>query len=336
VKKGFLFRLGLLMLFGVSLLGAVVFAKPAKRISIRVAYHPHIVGAGTVLIAQEKGYFKAENLDVQLVQFTSGPPELAAMASGDIDIGYLGVGAHVFAAKGRCKLLVMDSTDVSNVIIATKKSKISGLKGLYGKTVAVPKGTTADMIFGLACKKAHLDVSKINVVNMDVAGVVAAFVADKIDAAAIWEPFVTEIKKAKGNNNVVQLLHSKEFIPEAVFPQSWVATPKFLAKNKEAAIRFMKAWIRANEFRYNHMDECVKITAKYLQQDEATTAVLVAGTNWLNTKTLKKMYNDGTALKWYGIEEQIFVDNKKLDRFVSPQNFVDPQYFKQALKELKM
>jgi NitT/TauT family transport system substrate-binding protein len=336
VKKRFWFRLSLVMLVAVSLLGTAAFAKPAKRISIKVAYHPHIVGAGTVLIAQEKGYFEDENLDVQLVQLTSGPPELAAMAAGDIDIGYLGVGAHIFAAKGQCKLIVMDSTDISNMIIATKKSKIKSLKGLYGKTVAVPKGTTADMIFGLACKKAHLDVSKINVVNMDVAGVVAAFVADKIDAAAIWDPFVTEIKNIKGKENVVQLLHSKEFVPKAVFPQSWVATPKFLENNREATIRFMKAWIRANEYRYNHMDDCVKITAKYLHQDEATTRVLVGGTKWLNAKTLKKMYNNGTALKWYGIEEQIFIDNKKLDQFVPTENFVDPQYFKAALKELGM
>ncbi|TCL74164.1 NitT/TauT family transport system substrate-binding protein [Hydrogenispora ethanolica] len=335
MKKGFWVRLSLVMLV-VLLVGSAVFAKPAKRISIRVAYHPHIVGAGTVLIAQEKGYFEDENLDVQLVQFTSGPPELAAMASGDIDIGYLGVGAHVFAAKGQCKILVMDSTDISNLIIATKKSKIRSLKDLYGKTVAVPKGTTADMIFGLACKKANLDVSKINVINMDVAGAVAAFVADRIDAAAIWEPFVSEIKRIKGKNNVVQLLHSKEFVPKAIFPQSWVATPKFLENNREATIRFMKAWIRANEYRYRHMDECVKITAKYLQQDETSTAVLVDGTKWLDTKTLKKMYNNGTALKWYEIEEQIFVDNKKLDQFVPATNFVDPQYFKEALKELKM
>jgi NitT/TauT family transport system substrate-binding protein len=336
VKRESMFRWSLVLLVIVSLLGTAVFAKPAKRISIKVAYHPHIAGGGTVLIAQEKGYFEDENLDVQLVQFTSGPPELAAMASGDIDIGYLGVGAHVFAAKGQCKLLVMDSTDISCLIIATKKSKIKSLKGLYGKTIAVPKGTTADMLFGLACKKAHLDVSRIKVVNMDVAGLVAAFVADKIDAAAIWDPFVNEIKKVKGQDNVVQLLCAKDFIPKAVFPQSWVATPKFLANNREATIRFMKAWIRANEYRYNHMDECVKITAKYLHQDEATTGVLVNGTKWLNTKTLKKMYNNGTALKWYGIEEQIFVDNKKLDRFVPPENFVDPQYFKAALKKLGM
>ncbi len=336
MKKGFLLRFCFVALVMVSLLGTVVFAKPAKRISITVAYHPHIVGAGTVLIAQEKGYFEDENLDVQLVQFTSGPPELAAMAAGDIDIGYLGVGAHVFAAQGHCKLLVMDSTDVSNMIIATKKSKITSLKGLYGKTIAIPKGTTADMIFGIACKEARLDVSKINVVSMDIAGAVAAFVADKIDAAAIWEPFVSEIKKIKGQNNVVQLLHSKQFVPKAVFPQSWVATPKFLENNREATIRFMKAWIRANEYRYNHMDECIKITAKYLQQDEATTGVLAGGTNWLNTKTLKKMYSNGTAMKWYGIEEQIFVDNKKLDQFVPPEKFVDPQYFKAAIKELGM
>jgi NitT/TauT family transport system substrate-binding protein len=336
LEKRTWFRLSLGFLAAFCLLGSAVFAKPAQRISLRVAYHPHIVGGGVPIIAQEKGYFADENLDVQLVQFTAAPPEVAAMASGDIDIGFLGVGGHVLAAKGQCKIIVMDSTDISNVIIATKKSKITNLKGLQGKTIAVPKGTTGDMVFGLACKKAHLDVSKINVVNMDVAGIVAAFVADKIDAAAIWDPLYTEIKRAKGEENVTLLLHSKEFVPKAVFPASWCATPKFLAKNREATERFMKAWIRANEYRYNHMDECVRLTAKYLQQDERITAVLVDGTNFLNTENLKKMFNDGTAYKWYEIEEKIFIDNKKLDQFVPARKFVDPQYFKTALKKLNL
>ena len=47
--------------------------------------------------AIDNGYFDEEGLEVELVQFTSGATELAAMASGQINIGYLGVGAHVFA-----------------------------------------------------------------------------------------------------------------------------------------------------------------------------------------------------------------------------------------------
>ena len=53
-------------------------AEPAK---ITVAYHPHITGVGGLLNAIDDGYFEAENLEIELVQFTSGATELAAMAS---------------------------------------------------------------------------------------------------------------------------------------------------------------------------------------------------------------------------------------------------------------
>ena len=70
-----------------------------ERVKIKVAYHPHITGVGGILNAIDNGYFEEENLELELVQFTSGATELAAMASGDIDIGYLGGGALVFAPQ---------------------------------------------------------------------------------------------------------------------------------------------------------------------------------------------------------------------------------------------
>ena len=93
--------------------GAQEGAASGKADKITIAYHPHITGLGAVLEAEQNGYFDEENLDVEFVQFTNGASELAAMASGDIDLGYLGVGAHVFAPQGRCVILSMDSTDLS-------------------------------------------------------------------------------------------------------------------------------------------------------------------------------------------------------------------------------
>ena len=74
-------------------------AETAEKATITVAYHPHITGVGGLLNAIDNGYFDEENLEVELIQFTSGATELQAMASGEIDIGYLGVGAHVLRPR---------------------------------------------------------------------------------------------------------------------------------------------------------------------------------------------------------------------------------------------
>lgn len=101
-----------------------------ERVKITVAYHPHITGVGGLLNAIDNGYFEEENLEVELVQFTSGATELQAMASGEIDLGYLGVGAHVFAPQGQCVILALDSTDMSGEIMTRADSGIASLTDL--------------------------------------------------------------------------------------------------------------------------------------------------------------------------------------------------------------
>ena len=102
-------KLVTLLLAAAMLLTVCAMASAEK---ITVAYHPHITGVGGLLNAIDNGYFDEEGLEVELVQFTSGATELAAMASGQINIGYLGVGAHVFAPQGQCAILALDSTDM--------------------------------------------------------------------------------------------------------------------------------------------------------------------------------------------------------------------------------
>src|SRR5690606_40702083 len=65
-----------------------------KADKLRIAYHPNMGGSSAIITGIKKGFFKDQNLDIELVKFTSGPTEIAAMVSGDIDLGYVGHGAH--------------------------------------------------------------------------------------------------------------------------------------------------------------------------------------------------------------------------------------------------
>ena len=72
---------------------------------IRVAYHPNMGGASTIITGIKQGYFKDEGLEIELVKFTSGPTEIAAMVSGDIQFAYIGHGAHSLAIQGKINIL---------------------------------------------------------------------------------------------------------------------------------------------------------------------------------------------------------------------------------------
>jgi NitT/TauT family transport system substrate-binding protein len=328
-----------LMLLAVCVMGTVQGANSApekKLVRLKVAFHPHLVGLGAILAAEKQGYFKQENLEVEMVKFTAGPPEIAAMIAGDIDIGYLGVGAHVFGPKGQCVMLTMDCTDLSSEIMVTKKSGIKSIKDLTGKTIGITKGTTSELFLSLALKRAKINPAKVNVVNMDAAGKVAAFMTNKVDGISIESPYTDQIRKNNAENTKT-IQTSKDFLPKAVFPNSWIATPKFLtsAKNQAATVRFLKCLLKGQQYRIDHMDETIGMVADYLNQPKDIIASLVDKTNFINNREIEKIFKNRTAQKWYETQEKMFIDAGLLSNFVPADNFVKPQYLLKAFKELR-
>lgn len=306
-----------------------------EKVKIRVAYHPHITGVGGILNAIDNGYFDEENLEIELIQFTSGATELAAMASGDIDLGYLGVGAHVFAPQGQCSILALDSTDVSGEIMVRADSGIKSMEDLKGKTIAISAGTTSELVLSMALKLNGMEKTDVNMVNMDASGKVTAFMTKQIDAISIESPYTDQIRKEMGEDQVVTISGSKDFLPDAVFTNSWVTTNKFLAQNEDVVVRFLKAWLKGTEDRYNNMDETVEKVAKYINTDFDTAYLVAEKTNWLSNHEMKTLMEDGTMLQWYDTIKKMFLDAGLLDPQydIAPEEFVKLQYLQQAMDE---
>ena len=311
-------------------------AESVERAKITIAYHPHITGVGGLLNAIDNGYFEEENLEVELVQFTSGATELAAMASGEIDLGYLGVGAHVFAPQGQCVILALDSTDVSGEIMVPAAGGIETMQDLKGKNVAISAGTTSELVLSMGLKLNGMEKSDVNMINMDASGKVTAFMTNQIDAISIESPYTDQIRKDMGEENVRTLCSSADFLPDAVFTNSWVTTQSFLEKNEDVVVRFLRAWLKGTQDRYDDMDGTVAKVAEYISTDYDTAHLVSEKTNWLSTSEMKQLAEDGTMLKWYDTVKDMFLDAGLLDASydVPAENYVKLDYLLQAMKDV--
>lgn len=286
-----------------------------EPIKVRAAYHPGLSGSITPGIDSIEGnqFFEKYGIEVEWVKFTSGPPEVAAMVSNDIQFGYIGHGAHTLAAEGNIDIISLTHVGNSERIFVQKNSGIDKLEDLKGKTIATQLGTSGEVILDLALDSAGMSKDDVNVVNMDMSGAVAAFIAGQTDAIACWDSHAANVVDKLGAENLNLLADTSQFTDTTAFPGSWVATPKYIEKNKDVVIRFILALYDVYQYRDTNYDDAIKAAAGL--NDQTYEDYNKARDNFIayNPEQLNQMLDDGSLLNIYQLQLNYLIENDKVE-----------------------
>lgn len=121
-------------------------------------------------IAQDKGYFKAEGLDVEIDQGEGSAASIIKVASGAYNAGFGDINALIDLASKKpaeAPIAVFMMYNVPPFTIVVKKdSPIKSPKDLEGKTIGGPANDGALKLFPAFAKAAKIDASKVNITNM--------------------------------------------------------------------------------------------------------------------------------------------------------------------------
>ncbi len=283
-----------------------------EPVKIRVAHHAGLSGSITAGIDVAKKIFAEEGLDVEWVLFTAGPPEVAAMVSGDIQFGYLGHGAHTLAAEGKIDVISLSHLGNSEKIFVRKDSGINKIEDLKGKVVATQLGTSGEVILNMALASVGLTKDDVKVMNMDMSGAVTAFIADKVDAIACWDIHATNVVDNVGLDNLNLIAKTSDFADEAAFPGSWIVTPEYAEKNEDVVIRFIRGLYRTYDYRAANLDESIKFAAEFRDTDYETFNKTRDDFTPFNSDMIKTMINDGSLLNIYKVQLDYFLREGKL------------------------
>jgi len=225
------------------------------------------------LIANEKGYFKQQGLDVELVSFTSGPLVHQALSAGSLDMAYIGSPPvyHWFSRGLHSRILAKVNYGQA-AVIARKDSGINSLADLKGKKIAgVRKGSGMDVLLRgyVLGEAAKLEPDKdVTIISMPSGNMGPSVDTGVVDAAFVWEPFTSQWL-IRGNAKVV--LDMNQAVPK--YP--WyiiMALPQTLKEKRSAVVKALKAHRQAVEFLNSSPDAGNDIIAKAFKLEEVPTA----------------------------------------------------------------
>ena len=169
---------------------------PAARAeTIKIAL-TKLLSYPSVPIAIERGYFKEQGLDAEMVYFESAEPMAVALASGDVDFGVSGLGAafYTLAARGQIRVLASSAIEQPGfynlVFLGATKAYDAGLTSAHflpGHTFAVTQiGTSLQYTLGLLAEKDKFPVSEVSVRPLfTIPNVITALSGSQIDAAVL-------------------------------------------------------------------------------------------------------------------------------------------------------
>lgn len=291
-------------------------AEALEPIKVTVGYTSDGNGALLQAVAKEQKLWEKHGLEVSAQPFTNGPLQIQALGTGDLDFGYIGPGALWLPMTGKAKIVGIQSLGTSDRVIA--QAGINTIEDLKGKTIGVPEGTSGDMLLNLALEKAGMSIDDVKKVAMDPPTTIAAFTAGQIDAAAIWYPFVEQIKDRKPD--LVEVVKSADF-PDLAFPASIVAGAGITEK-PEMLKRYQAAAKEAYAWAATHKDELPQLLADFLNAPIDAVKSEFQYIEILTVEALVEQWDSGDAPAWFENLNKQFVQMEKADEVVDPASYI--------------
>ncbi|CAN7316722.1 ABC transporter substrate-binding protein [Paenibacillus sp. LjRoot153] len=209
-------------------------------------------------LVKEKGFFEKNGVNVDLVWFPVYSDSLSALASGKVDANSQTLSDTLAPVSKGIKLkavLVNDNSNGGDGVVV--KPSINSLKDLKGKKVATELGTVDHLLMLTELEKAGLAEKDVSYTNMTVNDAGPAFIAGNLDAAVLWEPFLSKaIQEGKG-----KLLFSSKDTP-GLIPDLLVFKEEITKNRPDDVKKIINAWFDALDYWKANPEESLKIMAK--------------------------------------------------------------------------
>lgn len=238
-----------------------------EKTSMKLGVSVKDTGFLPVYVADAKGFFKEEGVNVELVNFSGGSAQAQAVAGGAVDFAAGAITEVIdgYVANKGWKAFWAESN--YPVYVWYGKPEYNSIKDLKGKgKIAVSRlGSLTHQISAWVVKQAGLDPEKD--VQYVQAGNpldrVAALKAGQVDAIPATPPG-TFILAQDGYKILAQL---KDYLPEFQY-EVFYATDKTIKENPETLKAVIRAWTRATQYAKKNPKEATDILMKYLGAKE--------------------------------------------------------------------
>jgi NitT/TauT family transport system substrate-binding protein len=264
----------------------VLWTLPAAQAEVKVGVSDW-TGWVAWYVAQEQGYFRKYGADVNLVWFANYSDSIAALSTGRLDANSqtwsdtLGPLARGVPLK---VVLVNDNSAGNDAVMAGPGVK--NVADLRGHKVALEQYSISHFVLYTALSRNGLTPKDVSVVNLSAGDAAAAFMSGRVDAAVVWNPWISQIEKSgKGRS----LFTSKEM--PGLIPDLLVAQARSVQAKRKDLIAMIRAWFDTEAFIRADPERAVAIMSKVVSLSPEQYRVFLPGTHFFDAAANQEAFD---------------------------------------------
>jgi len=230
------------LLAGMGVLALALASAVARAEPLTLAVSPGPVTL-PVYVAQARGFFKDEGLDLQLAECASGRECYQWLAEGRVDIATaaeLQVAAGAAAHRDLAIVATISTSSYQIKLVARRSAQIAEAPQIRGKRVATVPGSSARYFLDNWLVFNDVDPAAVTLVGLSPDKLLPALESRSVDAIAIWEPLASAAALALGGDAVT-------FVSPRVYTQHFnlVSARPTLERRDADVTRLLRALQRA-------------------------------------------------------------------------------------------
>ncbi|PWC55108.1 ABC transporter substrate-binding protein [Azospirillum sp. TSO22-1] len=233
----------------------------AAATRLRVGYIP-IIPMTQLFVLLGEGWARDAGLDLQTTGFQSGPAMIQALASGTLDVAYVGIGPAMIARSKGVPVKIVAANIVDQVAligrgplaqaVAGAPSPAEGFaafrraQGRPAKIATLPAGSVPETVLRYWLQEvAKVPAAEVEVIGMGEEHVQQALLSGAVDGSSILEPILTVVRARLPDARI--LVPAGQLFPRQ--PGAVVAvTENAIARERDAVAALVRLHVRATDF----------------------------------------------------------------------------------------
>lgn len=219
-----------------------------------------------IYIAEDKGFFSENGLDVTIRDYNTGPAAIQGLLDNEVDISGSGEYVVVRSAFNKKNISIIASIDNYQVFyLAGRKDRgIENILDLKGKKIGVTQGSQAEFFLGRFLNLHGIRLQDITRIDVQTSQSVNAITNGSVDAVIYSRQYNDTIKDRLGDNGVFWQAQSSQLLYSVMASRNdWIAS------HPGTINRFLKSLVQAEEYTAEHPAEAKAIIQKRLNYKDA-------------------------------------------------------------------